>query len=228
VSRSVKARATTSAAAVGATKVARGRKERGRGKPAGSAATAPRAARKRSAAAGDAAAPAIKALRTLSEFMALALTMETEAAQRYAEFADAMETHNNREVAELFRKMADIEARHAREIMAEMGWREPPASPPGPSRWGRSEGPETAPSEGVHYLMQPYHALEIALANEERAEEFFAQLARVAKVASIRKTARTLQAEERVHVALVKAWLAKVPRPDADWAEDPDPPSYTD
>ena len=40
--------------------------------------------------------------------------MEIEAAQRYAEFADAMETHNNREVAALFRKMADIEAQARR------------------------------------------------------------------------------------------------------------------
>ena len=54
--------------------------------------------------------------------MTQALAMETEAAQRYAEFADAMEMHNNREVAALFRKMADIEGRHAQQIMAEMGW----------------------------------------------------------------------------------------------------------
>jgi rubrerythrin len=229
VSRSVKARTGASAAAPGTTKVGSGGKDSVRRKTAGGAArTAPRAARKRSGTADAEAAPAIKAPRTLAEFMALALTMEMEAAQRYAEFADAMETHNNREVAELFRKMADIEARHAQQIMAEMHWREPPASPPGRSRWGRSEGPETAPSDTVHYLMQPYHALEIALANEKRAEEFFARLARIATVASIRKAARTLQAEERAHVALVKAWLAKVPKPDADWAEDPDPPRYTD
>ena len=55
--------------------------------------------------------------------MAQALAMEIEAAQRYAEFADAMEMHNNREVAALFRKMADIEGKHATQIMAEMGWK---------------------------------------------------------------------------------------------------------
>jgi len=40
-----------------------------------------------------------------------------------------MEMHNNLEVAALFRKMADIEGRHAAQIMAEMGWKEPPAMP---------------------------------------------------------------------------------------------------
>ena len=64
--------------------------------------------------------------------------------------------------------------------------------------------------------------------NEERAERFFGKLARVATVATVRKAALELEAEEREHVELVKAWLKKVPKPASDWADDPDPPSYTD
>ena len=172
--------------------------------------------------------PAVKAPRTLNEFMALALAMENEAAARYAEFADAMEMHNNLEVAALFRKMADIEGRHAAQIMAEMGWTAPPALPAGRPTWEGFEAPETAPIDEVHYLMQPWHALQLALQNEERAERFFGRLARAATVATVKKAARELEAEEREHVELVKAWLAKVPKPDTDWANDPDPPSYTD
>ena len=171
---------------------------------------------------------AVKAPRTLNEFMALALAMETEAAERYAEFADAMEMHNNLEVAALFRKMADIEGKHAAQIMAEMGWTEAPALPPGKPTWEGFEAPETTPGDEVHYLMQPWHALQLALQNEERAERFFGRLARAATVATVKKAARELEAEEREHVELVKAWLLKVPKPDSDWAVDPDPPSYTD
>lgn len=166
--------------------------------------------------------------RTLADFMAKALAMEVEAGQRYAEFADAMETHNNLEVAALFRKMADIEGKHAQQIMAEMGWTAMPAIAPGKASWLGFEAPETTPGDEVHYLMQPYHALELALANEQRAERFFAALARAATTASVRKAARELQAEEREHVLLVRAWMKKVPKPDADWANDPDPPVYTD
>ena len=54
--------------------------------------------------------------------MALALAMEREAVERYTEFADAMEMHNNDEVAKLFRTMAGYEAKHAEQIMAQMGW----------------------------------------------------------------------------------------------------------
>jgi rubrerythrin len=172
--------------------------------------------------------PAVRAPRTLAEFMTLALAMENEAAQRYAEFADAMAMHNNREVAALFRKMAQIEAKHAAQIMAEMGWTSAPAMPAGRATWEGFEGPETTPGDEVHYLMQPWHALQLALRNEERAQRFFGKLARVATVATVKKAARELEAEEREHVELVKAWLAKVPPPDSDWANDPDPPSYTD
>jgi len=182
----------------------------------------------RPAPAAAARKPAVKAPRTLNEFMTLALAMETEAAERYAEFADAMEMHNNLEVAALFRKMADIEGKHATQIMAEMGWKEPPAMPPGRATWEGFEAPETAPGDEVHYLMQPYHALQLALQSEERAALFFARLARAATVGTVRKAALELETEEREHVELVKAWLAKVPKPDLDWAVDPDPPSYTD
>jgi len=136
--------------------------------------------------------------------------------------------HNNSEVADLFRKLADIEDRHAQQIMVEMGWRETPALPPGKPSWDGFEAPETTPGDEVHYLMQPYHALQLALVNEQRAEQFFARLVRAATVESVRRAARELQAEEREHVALVKAWMKKVSKPASNWADDPDPPSYTD
>jgi rubrerythrin len=170
----------------------------------------------------------VKGPRTLGELMSHALVMEMEAAQRYADFADAMDTHNNREVAALFRKMAGIESKHAAQIMAAMEWKEPPAPASGKLSWEGFEAPETTPGDEVHYLMQPYHALQLALVNEQRAERFFARLVRVATVESVRKAARELQDEEREHVALVKAWLKKTPKPDRYWANDSDPVRYTD
>ena len=45
---------------------------------------------------------------------------------------------------------------------------------------------------------------------------------------SVRKAALEMQAEEQEHVELVRAWMAKVPQPDGDWSDDPDPPRYID
>jgi len=166
--------------------------------------------------------------QTLEEFMAQALAMENEAVERYTELADAMAEHNNHEVATLFRTMAGHEAKHGRRIMAEMGWRDaPPASVRTPG-WPVSVGPETLPFEGVHYLMQPWHALQMALAAERQAEAFFATLAKLALSEPVRAAALEMRAEEAHHVSLIQSWLEKVPKPDPDWANDPDPPRYTD
>jgi rubrerythrin len=159
------------------------------------------------------------------ELMAHALAIEIEACERYTELADIMETHNNRDVATLFRRMAAIERRHAEAIRVEMGW---PADQAPVVERAAAEGPETVEPGDLHYLMQPYHALEVALAAEERAERFFRELARSATTASVRDAAQALAEEEREHVALVREWMTRVPPPQRDWAVDPDPPRYNE
>jgi len=162
----------------------------------------------------------------LDTLMRQAYTMEVEAGQRYTDLADAMETHNNLEVAALFRKMAEVESRHASQILAQMGWPAPP--PPVAIAWEGFEAPETIAVDDVHYLMRPWHALALALAGEQRAERFFAAIAEAATDDAVRAAALELRDEEREHVALIARWMDKVPKPETDWAEDPDPPRYTD
>ncbi len=174
------------------------------------------------------ATPPLSAPPTLEAFMAQALVMENEAVERYTDFADAMETHNNPEVAAMFRTMAGYETKHAQQIMEQMGWTSAPVVDPGTYVWSSFDAPEATPIDSVHYLMQPWHALQLALAAEQRAEAFFGALADAATSDEVRKAALELQAEEAEHVELVRAWMAKVPRPDNDWANDPDPPRYTE
>jgi rubrerythrin len=171
-----------------------------------------------------AGAPALPA--TLEAFMAQALQMELEAAQRYNEFADMMDVHNNPEVSAWFRKMAVIEGKHATHILEQMGWREAPAA--GAQPLAGAAAVEGSASDELHYLMQPWHVLQLALASEERAEAFFAQLAQLATDEPVRQAALALQQEEHEHAELVRAWLQKVPQPDANWDQDPDPPRYDD
>jgi rubrerythrin len=158
-----------------------------------------------------------------AEFMAQAYTMELEATERYTQFAEQLDVHNNRGVAELFRKLAAIEALHARRILEEMGW---PSVPdlPAPSAWPEGEGPEAAPLDAVHYLMQPFHALELALDCEQRAQKHFEAIAAGEVPDSVRAAAAEMAEEEREHVRLIREWMARVPRPPADWDHDPDPP----
>ena len=165
---------------------------------------------------------------TLADVMAQALAMELEAVQRYHALADMMEVPHNREVEALFRKMAQIEAKHAEEIMLEMGWNEVSKVPVVERSAFAPDAPESVPEDAVHYLMRPWHALQLALSAEQRAESFFADLAETAASEGGREAALRLRDEEREHVALIRAWIERTPQPRSDWAEDPDPPSYTD
>jgi len=166
--------------------------------------------------------------KTLTELMGQALTMEREAVARYNELADMMETHNNPDVAEPFRKMAGYEQLHVNQILADMGWADDVVVARQGGFWNTPESPEVVPIEEMHYLMHPWHALQLALAAEQRAEAFFAELAGTATSEAVRQGAEEMRQEEAEHVALVSEWLAKVPRPDDNWAEDPDPPRYMD
>ena len=162
------------------------------------------------------------------DFLARAWAMEVEAAERYASLADAMDEHNNREVAELFRKLARIEQLHADQLLEEQPSKRPPDLPPQGFDWDGREGPETAAPDDLHYRMQPYHALQIALACEKRANSFFTGFANSTKDASVRKAAREMAEEEAEHVRLIEDWLQRTPPPDKDWEHDPDPPFVSD
>ena len=156
-------------------------------------------------------------------FMSRAYTIELEATERYAQFAEQLETHNNREVAELFRRLSEIEALHAQRILAEMNWLSMPALPPAYA-WETPEGPETAPFDSLHYLMQPWHALQIALRCELEAKKYYDGIAASRAPREVREAAKEMAAEEAEHVRLVREWLARVPKPPEGWDEDPDPP----
>lgn len=182
----------------------------------------------RKAATAQRKADAVPKVSGVQELMAHAYALEIEASERYGEFAAAMEAHNNREVGDLFRKLARVEHRHAEQILEQMGWLQPPPPPAGGWKWESPEGPETGDITDLHYLMQPYHALQIALHNEKRAHVFFERLMLAAPTAAARTAAAELVEEELMHVRLIEEWLARTPEPAPGWDEDPDPPRYTE
>ena len=187
-------------------------------------ARAPRAAR-----ASRAKHPASGKSATQTDFLTRAWAMEVEAVERYSMLADAMEQHNNTDVCELFRKLARIEQLHADQILENNPDIGTPVLPAAGLDWGTGEeGPETADPGELHYRMQPYHALQIALGCEQRARDFFTRFARSAVSPAVRKAAREMADEEAEHVSLIEDWLKRTPVPREDWEEDPDPPVQSD
>lgn len=164
-------------------------------------------------------------MQSVTELLAHALAIETEAGERYAELAAQMQAHNNEEVAALFRRLAVIEGKHAEHIRARAGALALPALPPWEYRWRDPEAPETAEFDRIDYLTSAHEALLVAKHNEQRAVEFFDGIARNAPDPQVRTMAAELADDERGHVRLVSDWLARHPQIERD---DPDPPVSQD
>ncbi|MGI9422718.1 MAG: ferritin-like domain-containing protein, partial [Hyphomicrobiaceae bacterium] len=76
----------------------------------------------------------------------------------------------------------------------------------------------------VSYIMTPREALQLALDAERRAYDFFDQLRVATRDKDIEQLATEFAEEEREHVDLVLAELAKVPASDDIPRDDMDPP----
>jgi rubrerythrin len=166
----------------------------------------------------------VTSIHSLPEFYAHALAIEEEAAARYRELGDQMTEHHNPGAAELFFRLAGLERKHAAEIGRRAQGVSLPQIAPWGYQWQGAESPETAPHESAHYLMTPWHALELALANEKRAVEFFESVARTSRDEAVARLAQEFAAEERMHVTYVEQALASQADPTAGWDEDLDDP----
>lgn len=165
-------------------------------------------------------------IRSVAEFLAHALELEMEAVDRYRELADSMELHNNPEVAELFRGQAELGIRHTETILTRaQGLRLPPISP-WDFKWD-GPGPEVLGMDRVNYLMDAHQALTLALHNETRGRDFYAQVAASSPDPAVRAIAHDLAAEEDAHARTLAGWLAAL-GPVPDLLEDLDPPNRPD
>lgn len=158
-------------------------------------------------------------------FLAHAVALEAESAVTYRTLADAMETHNNQEVAALFRRMADFSSEHEAEALRRAEGNDLPRLKSWEYAWGKDDGPESWAIAEAHYLMTPHHALTAAVAAEQRGLDFYADVGRTAEDPAVCALAEAYVAEETLHVAALKEWLAKHPSPKAGWNDDPDPPN---
>jgi rubrerythrin len=156
----------------------------------------------------------------LPEFLAHAVALEQEAADRYLELADMMEAHRNDAVSSVFRDMTRFSEMHRDEIKARVASIELPQLKSWEYRW-RSP-PEVGGEEGFDYLMEPYHALKYARENELRAMQYYRDVERAAADAEVKRLAGAFADEESEHVAALDKWIALIPRPSSTWQNDPD------
>ena len=166
-----------------------------------------------------------RTIGSTEELLAYSLALETEAVDRFNDLADQMEMHHNFEVADLFRKLAKIEGLHIDNVNRTSSGLELPVMSAWEFEWDEGESPEGGAMEDAHYLMETWHAIELAMQGEKRAVAFFRHVAETATDDKVLKMALELVEEEEEHVALLQEWQKRFPKPDDDWDEDFDPPA---
>lgn len=162
---------------------------------------------------------ALGLLRSAADLLAIARAMEEQGAERYTELAEAFEVSCNPDTANVFRELAEAERRHAGDFPELQG------PPPKVLPWGEQD-PEIADPDSVHYLMLPWHAFDLALRHEQKALDFFEEIAARSPVPEVRAAAHDLALRERGHVAHVLARRDSFPEPQPGWDEDDDPPNW--
>jgi len=162
---------------------------------------------------------------SLAEFIVHAQALEQELAERYAEMADCMEIHNNPVVSRLFRELADYGESRAGRLQRQIAGREPPRVPPWEYQWLGIEtpGPEECMQQ-LHYLMSPYHALQLALRVEQGVCTFYLRTVEDIPDAQVQILAGKLLADVRHQLSLLQTCMNRQQTNHDRRPEDLDPP----
>ena len=158
-------------------------------------------------------------IRTVEEFYAHALAIEREAAERYEEFAAHFEDRDEVALAGLCSNLADMERKHFEELATTSLAMNLPRIPVGRYAWLEGDSPEAPAREMLYRIATPRHLLEIALAAEWRAREFFVGIARTSPSVTVRELASVMAAEETEHVKWVRQALQYHVTTGANWEE---------
>jgi rubrerythrin len=157
----------------------------------------------------------------LQDALDLAILVEEEAQERYLEFVDQMEQHRTPEAARFFAAMARNEEKHGEELRA----RRRSLFGDAPRRVTRAmlwdvEAPDY---DRPRAFMSARQAMEVALASETKAHEFFVSALPHLADPEVKRLFEELRDEEVLHQGLVREAMRALPP-----GEDANPGDYED
>lgn len=147
-------------------------------------------------------------MESVEVFLAHTIRLEEEAARRFEQLADAMQTSGNREVGQLFKRLAHFSRMHLAEATARAGFREVPQLGEREFEWPDIESPETAAIWATDPFIGCEQALEVALDAESAGLAYYQSVLDSSADPEIQRFAREFVAEEGQHVAELQRWLA--------------------
>lgn len=145
---------------------------------------------------------------SVEEFLAHAVRLERDAADRFGQLADAMQASGNASVAKLFRQLSEYSRMHMAEAQARSGFRDIPKLNPTDFVWPDLESPETAAIWAADPLIGRGEALEIAMQAELAGLRYYEAVRDMTDDPEIRTLAKAFVEEEAEHVAALEKWIA--------------------
>jgi rubrerythrin len=147
-------------------------------------------------------------MESVELFLAYAIRLEEEAALRFGQLADAMDSCGNREVGNLFRRLSDYSRLHLADARARSGFRNVPKMRTDEFVWPDLESPETAAIWAADPFLGRNEALEIALAAEQAGYDYYKKVLDETTDPEVKTLAREFVEEESAHIAELKRWIA--------------------
>jgi len=147
-------------------------------------------------------------MESIEEFLAYAIHLEREAAERFGQLADAMTTYGNVEVGKLFRRLSEYSRLHLREAQARAGYRDIPVLRSDEFQWPDIESPESAAIWAADPFMGREQALQVALEAESAGLAYYANVFETTEDPEIRVLAKEFVEEESAHVAELQKWIS--------------------
>ncbi len=146
---------------------------------------------------------------SIKDALDLAILVEDEAEERYRELAENLELHNTKEAARFFRFMVECEAKHGRELRGKRAelFGEQPSTVDGSMLWDV----EAPAYEVARSFMTLHDALDVALAAETKAFEFFDGALPSVEDPEVRELFIELRQEEVEHMQMVREQMKKIP-----------------
>jgi len=148
-------------------------------------------------------------IRSLDEFLNIALQVEDDAAVYYAQLAGAMKAQGNDEVGELFTRLERYSRMHYQEAKRRMLSHVVPLCVPARTLWPDNVTPERTAVWAGDARLSRLDALKAALQGERRGYEFYYAVAHTNPDPAVCAMAKEFVKEESEHVEALQQWIAR-------------------
>jgi rubrerythrin len=157
----------------------------------------------------------------LRDALDLAILIEEEAHERYQSFSKIVGGRYAGDASDVFKLMASYEAKHREQLAARL-FKDAPRR----VRMEMFDDVEAPDRSAPRTFMSARDAMEVAIASEEKARDFFDSALKQVKDPEVRALFSELRAEEVEHRDLLRQRLKKLPKgPDVGEGEADEPGS---